>query len=91
MAKQKKTEDRHCASYMKSQLEKLKEEKQTLSRINPDSPEYRTKCKQVYKEITKPRNYSELSRIEKNPEECFKTLPIYITKGDAKRSWNICQ
>jgi hypothetical protein len=33
---------------MKSQLEKLKEEKQTLSRINPDSPEYRTKCKQVY-------------------------------------------
>jgi hypothetical protein len=48
MAKQKKTEDRHCASYMKSQLEKLKEEKQTLSRINPDSPEYRTKCKQVY-------------------------------------------
>ena len=77
MAKQKKTEDRHCASYMKSQLEKLKEEKQTLSRINPDSPEYRTKCKQVYKEITKPRNYSELSRIEKNPEECFKTLPIY--------------
>ena len=77
MAKQKKTENRHCAAYMKSQLEKLYEEESRISKLTPGTPVYQTECKQIFREMLLHRDDRSKIPIEKDPNECFKILPIY--------------